>query len=75
MKWTLGLAVLLCVACLPLGCSDTRWKAEDGTTEVWHGLEIRFGTTFYIGDGGKGKTTAQWTAEGGSDMVEEPIID
>lgn len=73
MKWKLGflVCVLTCTGCLPLGCSNTRWKAEDGQTTVRHGLVIRFGTEIYIGDDGHGETTANWGAEGGSEAGEE----
>lgn len=71
-RFALSIVALLIGGCLLAGCSTTRWKAEDGTTKVRHGLVIRSGWELYIGDDGHGETTAKWGAEGGSDVAEEP---
>jgi hypothetical protein len=65
-SWLIGpalvaLAVLLTVIC---GCTLSRWEAEDGHSKVNHGLTIRFGTVFYIGDDRGGYTEADWSAAG-----------
>jgi hypothetical protein len=49
------------------GCSLSRWEAEDGHSKVNHGLTVRFGTVFYIGDDRGGYTEADWTASGEQD--------
>ena len=59
--WLVALVLVLTWAC---GCSMTRWEAEDGHSTVRHGLVIMWGTTLYIGDGGRGETTAKWSASG-----------
>ncbi len=64
------LAVLLTVVC---GCTLSRWEAEDGHSKVNHGLTIRFGTVFYIGDDKGGYTEADWTASGeGAEPTTQP---
>jgi len=65
-----GLALLL--AWLGSGCSMTRWEAEDGHSTVRHGLVIMWGTTLYIGDGGRGETTAKWSASGEKVPTTQP---
>ncbi len=73
--WASAVVVaLLCAAALLMlpGCSITRWEAEDGRTEVRHGLTIRLGWEFYIGDDGQGFTEGNWTAAKDPEPTAQP---
>lgn len=68
-----GLVACLLCAC---GCTLSRWEAEDGHSRVNHGLTIRFGTVFYIGDDRGGYTEADWAASGeGREPTTQPAVE